>query len=98
MLGLLGLPHILMRFFTVPNAKEARKSVAYASTFIGYFYLIIPIVGFLAAVLVGKDLITKMDKGGNMAALLLSDCSAAPPSWDLSPRWPSQRSLRSLPD
>ena len=51
MLGLLGLPHILMRFFTVPDAKEARKSVAYATTFIGYFYCIIPIVGFMAAIL-----------------------------------------------
>ncbi len=79
MLGLLGLPHILMRFFTVPNAKEARKSVAYASTFIGYFYLIIPIVGFLAAVLVGKDLINKVDKGGNMAALLLSELLGGTP-------------------
>jgi cation/acetate symporter len=79
MLGLLGLPHILMRFFTVPNAKEARKSVAYASTFIGYFYCIIPIVGFMAAVLVGKGLITKVDKGGNMAALLLAELLGGTP-------------------
>lgn len=79
MLGLLGLPHILMRFFTVPNAKEARKSVAYATTFIGYFYLIIPIVGFMAAVLVGGGLITKVDKGGNMAALLLAELLGGTP-------------------
>jgi cation/acetate symporter len=79
MLGLLGLPHILMRFFTVPDAKEARKSVAYATTFIGYFYCIIPVVGFMAAVLVGKDLITKMDKGGNMAALLLAELLGGTP-------------------
>lgn len=72
MLGLLGLPHILMRFFTVPNAKEARKSVVYATTFIGYFYLIIPIVGFGAAVLVGKAAITSIGKGGNMAAPMLA--------------------------
>jgi cation/acetate symporter len=79
MLGLLGLPHILMRFFTVPDAKEARKSVAYATTFIGYFYCIIPVVGFMAAVLVGKDIITKVDKGGNMAALLLSELLGGTP-------------------
>ncbi|TGM96986.1 sodium:solute symporter family transporter [Leptospira yasudae] len=73
MLGLLGLPHILMRFYTVPDAKEARKSVAYATTFIGYFYLIIPIVGFSAAVLIGREPIANIDKGGNMAAALLAE-------------------------
>ncbi|WP_022850405.1 sodium:solute symporter family transporter [Limisalsivibrio acetivorans] len=72
MFGLLGLPHILMRFFTVPDAKEARKSVVYATTFIGYFYLIIPIVGFAAAVIIGKPEILGIDKGGNMAAPVLS--------------------------
>ena len=55
MLGLLGLPHILMRFYTVPDAKAARKSVMWATTFIGYFYCIIPLVGFSAAVLVGQE-------------------------------------------
>jgi cation/acetate symporter len=79
MLGLLGLPHILMRFYTVPNAKEARKSVAYATTFIGYFYCIIPVVGFMAAVMVGQSLITKVDKGGNMAALLLAELLGGTP-------------------
>ncbi|AYV56797.1 cation acetate symporter [Leptospira kmetyi] len=73
MLGLLGLPHILMRFYTVPDAKEARKSVAYATSFIGYFYLIIPIVGFAAAVLIGREPIASIDKGGNMAAALLAE-------------------------
>ncbi len=73
MFGLLGLPHILMRFYTVANAKEARKSVAYATGFIGYFYCIIPLVGFGASVLVGREVITGIDKGGNMAALLLSE-------------------------
>ena len=53
MLGLLGLPHILMRFYTVPDARAARVSVLYATGFIGYFYMIIPIVGFGAAALVG---------------------------------------------
>src|SRR5699024_1157157 len=46
MLGTAGLPHILMRFFTVKDAKEARKSALYASTFIGYFYLLMFIIGF----------------------------------------------------
>jgi cation/acetate symporter len=73
MLGLLGLPHILMRFYTVPDAKAARTSVLYATGFIGYFYVIIPIVGFGAAALVGRDVITRIDKGGNMAAPLLAE-------------------------
>ncbi len=73
MFGLLGLPHILMRFYTVPDAKAARKSVLYATGFIGYFYIIIPIVGFTASILVGRDLITKIDKGGNMASPLLAE-------------------------
>jgi cation/acetate symporter len=73
MLGLLGLPHILMRFYTVPDAKAARTSVLYATGFIGYFYIIIPIVGFGASALVGRDLITRVDKGGNMAAPLLAE-------------------------
>jgi len=79
MLGLLGLPHILMRFYTVPNAKAARTSVLYATGFIGYFYIIIPIVGFGAAALVGRDLIKKIDAGGNMAAPLLAEQLAGTP-------------------
>jgi len=79
MLGLLGLPHILMRFYTVPDAKAARSSVLYATGLIGYFYIIIPIVGFGASVLVGRDLITKIDKGGNMAAPLLAEQLAGTP-------------------
>lgn len=50
-LGTAGLPHILMRFFTVPNADEARKSVVWASVFIGYFYLLVFIIGFGAVAL-----------------------------------------------
>jgi len=73
MLGLLGLPHILMRFYTVPDAKAARKSVIWATSFIGYFYCIIPIVGFTAAALIGQDIIKKIDAGGNMAAPLLAE-------------------------
>jgi cation/acetate symporter len=73
MFGLLGLPHILMRFYTVPDARAARKSVLYATGLIGYFYLIIPIVGFGAAVLVGRDFLSGFDRGGNMAAPLLAE-------------------------
>src|SRR5690349_2257849 len=75
MLGLLGLPHILMRFYTVPDAKAARKSVLYATGLIGYFYIIIPIVGFGAAVLIpgGRETIKKIGGiGGNMAAPVLA--------------------------
>ena len=72
-LGTAGLPHILMRFFTVPDAKQARKSVFVATGFIGYFYILTFVIGFGAMVLVGQDLIIGVDKGGNMAALLLSE-------------------------
>ncbi len=51
MFGTAGLPHILMRFFTVPDAKEARKSVFYATGFIGYFYILTFIIGFSSIVL-----------------------------------------------
>lgn len=73
MFGTAGLPHILQRFYTVPNAKEARKSVFYATGFIGYFYILTFTIGFGAAVLVGQDLIRSVDKGGNMAAPLLAE-------------------------
>jgi cation/acetate symporter len=73
MFGLLGLPHILMRFYTVPDARAARASVLYATGFIGYFYLIIPIVGFGASALVGREVILGIDAGGNMAAPLVAE-------------------------
>lgn len=73
--GTAGLPHILMRFYTVPDARQARQSVFYATGFIGYFYILTFIIGFGAMVLVGQDLITKLDKGGNMAALLLAEAT-----------------------
>jgi cation/acetate symporter len=72
-LGTAGLPHILMRFFTVPDAKQARKSVFLATGFIGYFYILTFFIGFGAMVLVGQDVVSSFDKGGNMAALLLSE-------------------------
>lgn len=53
--GTAGLPHILMRFFTVPDAKQARKSVFVATGFIGFFYLIVAVLGLAAIVIVGRD-------------------------------------------
>lgn len=73
MFGTAGLPHILMRFYTVPDAKAARKSVFYATGFIGYFYILTVTIGFGAAALVGQEIITGIDKGGNMAAPLLAE-------------------------
>ena len=81
MFGTAGLPHILMRFFTVPNAKEARKSVAWATTWIGYFYILTFIIGFGAITnliqnpgefYVGGEIAKGLKGGGNMAAVHLS--------------------------
>jgi len=66
MFGTAGLPHILMRFFTVPNAKEARKSVFWATTWIGYFYILTFIIGFGAIVLVGTN--ATFTEGGKLVA------------------------------
>jgi len=82
MFGTAGLPHILMRFFTVPNAKEARKSVAWATTWIGYFYILTFIIGFGAIVnliadpvtfYVDGDIAKGLKGGGNMAAVHLAN-------------------------
>ena len=81
MFGTAGLPHILMRFFTVPNAKEARKSVAWATTWIGYFYILTFIIGFGAITnlvqnptdfYIGGELAKGLKGGGNMAAVHLA--------------------------
>jgi cation/acetate symporter len=72
MFGTAGLPHILMRFYTVPDARAARTSVFYATGFIGFFYLLTFVLGFGAMVLVGQDAIKAVDPGWNMAALLLA--------------------------
>lgn len=78
MFGTAGLPHILMRFFTVPDAKAARTSVLWATGWIGYFYILTFIIGFGAIVLVGSDP-SFLDPngalrgGGNMAAIHLAD-------------------------
>ncbi len=78
MFGTAGLPHILMRFFTVSDAKEARKSVFYATGFIGYFYILTFIIGFGAILLVStnpdfKDATGALLGGTNMAAIHLAD-------------------------
>ena len=78
MFGTAGLPHIMMRFFTVPNAKEARKSVFWATTWIGYFYVLTFIIGFGAIVLVSTNPAFLDVKGGliggnNMAAIHLAN-------------------------
>ncbi|HET8624574.1 MAG TPA: sodium/solute symporter, partial [Gemmatimonadales bacterium] len=73
MFGTAGLPHILMRFYTVPDARAARRSVFYATGLIGIFYLMTFVLGFGAMVLVGPDAIRAVDKGGNMAAPLLAE-------------------------
>ena len=77
MFGTAGLPHILMRFFTVKNQKEARKSVFFATTFIGYFYILTFIIGFGAIVLVRTnpqylDAKGALLGGGNMPAIWLA--------------------------
>lgn len=77
MFGTAGLPHILMRFFTVNNAKEARKSVFFATGLIGYFYILTFVIGFGAIFLVGtnpefKDAAGKLIGGNNMAAVHLA--------------------------
>ena len=73
MFGTAGLPHILMRFYTVPDARAARTSVFYATGLIGYFYILTFTIGFGAAALVGRETISKLDKAGNMAAPLLAE-------------------------
>ena len=80
MFGTAGLPHILMRFFTVTNAKEARKSVLYASGFVAYFFNVILLMGFSAIIIVGQNpeffeggqIGGKIVGGGNMIAMHLA--------------------------
>jgi len=80
MFGTAGLPHILMRFFTVGNAKEARKSVLYASGFVGFFFNVIFLMGLCAVIIVGQNpeffeggvVGGKIIGGGNMVAMHLA--------------------------
>ena len=76
-LGTAGLPHILVRFYTVPDAKAARKSVLWAIGIIGSFYLMTIALGFGAAALVGPDAIIAQSPSGNTAALQLAEAIGA---------------------
>ncbi|MBU5636167.1 cation acetate symporter [Geomonas sp. Red69] len=71
-LGTAGMPHILMRFFTVPTAQAARKSVIIAMFIIGGFYVLTTLLGFGAAIHLTPQGITSVDPGGNMATLMLA--------------------------
>ncbi|WP_337171131.1 sodium/solute symporter [Gemmatimonas aurantiaca] len=73
MFGTAGLPHILMRFYTVPDAGAARRSVFIATGLIGLFYLMTFVLGFGAMVLVTPEVIKSIDAGGNMAAPMLAE-------------------------
>lgn len=91
MFGTAGLPHILMRFFTVPDARAARKSVFVATTCIGYFYILTFVIGFGAIMLVTRDnpnffhqmihdgkSVVELVGGANMAAIHLADAVGGP--------------------
>jgi cation/acetate symporter len=71
-LGTAGLPHVLMRFYTVPTAKEARRSVSWAISLIGAFYLFTLVLGFGAAALVGQKAINLLPGKSNAAAPALA--------------------------
>jgi cation/acetate symporter len=71
-LGTAGLPHILMRFFTVPTARDARESVGWATVFIGSFYAMVGILGFGSIALLGSGAEKAVGDGGNLAAPLLA--------------------------
>ncbi|MQA94014.1 MAG: sodium/solute symporter [Streptosporangiales bacterium] len=77
-LGTAGLPHILIRFYTVPTARAARTSVNWAIALIGTFYLMTLALGFGAAALVGSAAITAQDKAGNTAAPQLAEALGGP--------------------
>lgn len=77
--GTAGLPHVLMRFFTVPTAQEARKSVVWAMGIIGVFYVLTLYLGMGAAMKVGAPAILDVDSGGNMAAPLLAQALGGGP-------------------
>lgn len=77
-LGTAGLPHVLMRFYTVPTAKEARRSVVWAIWLIGIFYLFTLVLGFAAGAFVGPETIAQAPGGQNSAAPLLAQFLGGP--------------------
>lgn len=70
--GVAGLPHIMTRFYTVPDARTARKSVLWLMFLAGSFFMVTTLIGFASAVFVGQDAIRAADKGGNLALPLLA--------------------------
>lgn len=79
-LGTAAMPHILMRFFTVKDARAARHSVMWAMLGIGACHLFIIVIGFAAAYFVGAPMISSLDKGGNLAAPLLAQALTGGPN------------------
>jgi cation/acetate symporter len=77
-LGTAGLPHILIRFLTVPDAKTARQSIVVATWIIGLFYLLTPVLGYGAALLVGQSQIEQANPAGNLAAPQLAEQVGGP--------------------
>jgi cation/acetate symporter len=77
-LGTAGLPHILIRFLTVPDAKTARSSIVTATWIIGLFYLLTPVLGYGAALIVGQDAIANANAAGNLAAPQLAEALGGP--------------------
>ena len=77
-LGTAGLPHILIRFLTVPDAKTARSSIITATWIIGLFYLLTPVLGYGAALFVGQDAIAQQNPAGNTAAPQLAEALGGP--------------------
>ena len=77
-LGTAGLPHILIRFLTVPDAKTARSSIVWATWIIGLFYLVTPLLGYGAALYVGQDAIRAQNPEGNLAAPQLASVLGGP--------------------
>ena len=77
-LGTAGLPHILIRFLTVPDAKTARSSIVVATWIIGLFYLLTPVLGYGAALIVGQGAISDANAAGNLAAPQLAEALGGP--------------------
>ncbi|MGH3087279.1 MAG: solute symporter family protein [Rubrobacteraceae bacterium] len=77
-LGTAGLPHILIRFLTVPDAKSARQSIIWATWIIGGFYFLTPIIGYGATLFVGRDAIAEANPAGNLAAPQLAGALGGP--------------------
>jgi cation/acetate symporter len=100
MFGTAGLPHILMRFYTVQDAAAARSSVNWATFFIGAFYLLTFVLGFGAMVLVGQGAITAVRRGATWRCRSspkrseASRSSASSPPSRSRPSWPSSRASR----